>query len=128
MVETHSMPACAPAPDSISPNFAPISHQDRSVRRYTVTDGLRNIRDPDGRSVPAPMLRLRGAWLKRAGFAIGVRVTVRVSAGRLVIEVAEPERVPQTEAFAKIAQVADGYLPKRDLDAFIRSLKLNHTD
>ncbi|MGH8226491.1 MAG: SymE family type I addiction module toxin [Steroidobacteraceae bacterium] len=122
MVGTHSMPAPAPAQDPISPDFAPISHRDRAVRRYTVTDGLRSICEPDGRSVAVPMLRLRGAWLKRAGFAIGVPVTVRVSAGRLVIEVADPERVPQTEAFARIARAADGDLPKRDLDRFVRDL------
>ncbi len=64
---------------------------------------------------PAPMLRLQGAWLKRAGFAIGVPVTVRVSPGRLVIEVAEPERVSQAEVLAKIARVAEGGLPKPDV-------------
>ncbi|MGH8227079.1 MAG: SymE family type I addiction module toxin [Steroidobacteraceae bacterium] len=91
MVDTHSMPASALAQDSISRDFAPISHRDPTVRHYTVTHGLRSIREPDGCSVPAPMLRLRGAWLKRAGFTIGVQVTVRVSTGRLVIEVAEPQ-------------------------------------
>jgi hypothetical protein len=48
---------------------------------------------------------------------------VRVSAGRLVIEVAEPERVPQAEVLAKITRVAEGGLPKRDWDRFVRYLK-----
>jgi hypothetical protein len=69
------------------------------------------------------MLRLQGAWLKRAGFAVGVPVSVRVSAGRLVIEVAEPERVPQAEVLAKIARVADGALLKRDVDRFVAELR-----
>ena len=46
-----------------------------------------------------------------------------MSAGRLVIEVTEPERVPQTEAFARIARVADGDLLKRDVDRFVAELK-----
>ncbi len=36
--------------------------------------------------------RLQGAWLERAGFAIGVQVKVHVSPGRLIIETAAPER------------------------------------
>jgi hypothetical protein len=54
---------------------------------------------------------------------IGVPVTIQVSEGRLVIELAEPERVPQTEALARIAQAVDGDPPKRDLDRFVRELK-----
>lgn len=34
----------------------------------------------------APFLRLKGRWLTRAGFAIGSKVRVEVSEGRLVIE------------------------------------------
>ncbi len=89
--------------------------------------GPRSIREPDGRSALAPMLRLQGAWLKRAGFDVGTPVTVRVDAGRLVIEAAEPERVPQAEAFARIAQIADGDLLKRDLDRIVRDLKKSRT-
>ena len=33
----------------------------------------------------SPLLRLRGQWLAEAGFAIGDKVTVAVSEGRLVI-------------------------------------------
>ena len=43
---------------------------------------------------------------------------MRVSTGRMVIEVAEPERVSQAEILAKIARVAEGWLPKRDWDHF----------
>jgi toxic protein SymE len=39
---------------------------------------------------PMPFLRLRGRWLKHAGFDIGARVQVIVSSGRLVLEVVEP--------------------------------------
>ena len=123
MVDTHSVPARAPAQDSIPPDSTPISPRDRTVRRYTVTDGLRSTREPDGRSVAVPMLRLRGTWLKRAGFAIGVPVTVRVSEGRLVIEVAEPEHMSQAEVLTAIARVADDGLPKREVDALVRQLK-----
>ena len=113
----------APAQDPIVPDSTQISARDPEVRRLTVSYGARTVREPDGSSAPAPMLRLQGAWLKRAGFAIGVPVTVRVSAGRLVIEAAEPERVPQAEVLAKIARVAEGGLRKRDLDRFVRYLK-----
>jgi hypothetical protein len=37
-----------------------------------------------------PFLRLRGRWLDQAGFAIGANVRVEVAAGRLVLEVVEP--------------------------------------
>ncbi len=71
----------------------------------------------------APQLLLRGRRLQRAGFTIGLPVTVRVSSGRLVIEAAEPERVPQGEAFAQIARVADGDPLKRDVDRFVAELR-----
>ena len=123
MAHTQSMPASVPAQSPISSDSTQIFTRDRPVRRYTVGYGPRSIREPDGRSALAPMLRLQGAWLKRAGFDVGTPVTVRVDAGRLVIEVAEPERVPQAEAVAKIAQVADGDFLKRDLDDIVRHLK-----
>ena len=55
-------------------------------------------------------------------------MTVRVSAGRLVIEVAEPERMSQAEVLATIARVADGGLPKRDVDELVRRLKRRRTN
>ena len=123
MANTQSTPATAPAQSSISRDFAPISAPGHDIRRYTVTASRRDMRGPEGRPVPAPMLHLVGAWMKRAGFTIGLPVTVQVSDGRLVIEVAEPERVPQAEALARIARVADGDLLKRDLDRFVAELR-----
>ena len=123
MAHTQSMPASVPVQSPISRDSTQIFTRDRQVRRYTVGYGPRTIRGTDGRSALVPMLRLQGAWLKRAGFDVGTPVTVRVDAGRLVIEAAEPERVPQAEAFARIAQIADGDLLKRDLDGLLRELK-----
>ena len=128
MAHTQSMPAPVPAQDSISPDSTQIFTPDQPVRRYTVTDGMRNIREADGSSARAPMLRLEGAWLKRAGFTTGTPVTVRVDAGRLVIEVAAPERVAQAEVLAAIARVADGGLPKRDVDELVRRLRQHRAD
>ena len=42
---------------------------------------------------PMPSLRLRGRWLKAAGFDIGARVHVSVEAGKLVVEVESPEQL-----------------------------------
>ena len=123
MAHAETTPALAPAQDPIARDSTQMSATDPQIRRLTVSYGARTVREPDGSSAPAPMLRLQGAWLKRAGFAIGVPVTVRVSPGRLVIEVAEPERVSQAEVLAKIARVAEGGLPKRDWDRFVRHLK-----
>ncbi len=39
---------------------------------------------------PMPSLRLRGRWLKQAGFDIGARVRVSVEAGKLVVEIEQP--------------------------------------
>lgn len=43
-----------------------------------------------------PFLPLRGRWLHRAGFAIGTRVRVLVTPGRLVLEVDDIEGNPET--------------------------------
>ena len=123
MAHAETTPSSAPAQDPIAHDSAQISAPDQKIRRLTVSYGARTVREPDGSSAPAPTLRLQGAWLKRAGFAIGVPVTVQVSSGRLVIEAAEPERVSQAEVLAKIAQVSEGGLPKRDWDRFVRYLK-----
>jgi hypothetical protein len=40
---------------------------------------------------PMPLLRLRGRWLDQAGFAIGARVRVKVTPGRLALEVLDDE-------------------------------------
>ncbi|MBS0366348.1 MAG: SymE family type I addiction module toxin [Proteobacteria bacterium] len=80
---THAQPLPAATPDPTSRNL---------IRRLTIAHGTRSVREPSGHSTPVPMLRLQGAWLRRAGFAVGVPVIVRVSGGRLVIERPEPER------------------------------------
>ncbi len=119
----HTQSAPAPAQDPIARDSTPISALGHEVRRHTVTASRRDIRGPECRPVPAPMLHLVGAWMKRAGFTIGRSVTSQVSEGRMVTELAEPEREPQAQVLAKIARVAGGAFRKRDLDRFLRYLK-----
>jgi hypothetical protein len=62
-----------------------------NARRLTVSRHYpesRVVRSPP--AAPMPFLRLQGRWLDRAGFAIGANVRVEVAAGRLVLEVVEP--------------------------------------
>ena len=127
MVSTHSMPVPAPAQDSISRDFTQKDSRDPAVRRLTVCNSLRDIRGPNGRPMRAPQLLLRGAWLQRAGFGSGVPVKVHVSRGRLVIEF-DRDSAPQDEVLARIAQVTEGGLRKRDLEALIRRLKQDRID
>lgn len=122
MVTTYSMPVPAPVQDSVSRDFTKKAVRDPAVRRLTVCNSLRDIRRPDGRPMRAPQLLLRGRWLQRAGFHVGVPVKVHVSRGRLVIET-DRDRAPRDEVLARIAQVTEGGLPTRDLDALIRRLK-----
>jgi antitoxin component of MazEF toxin-antitoxin module len=126
MVTTHSMPVRAPAQDPHSRDFTQNSVRD-PVRRLTVCNALRDIRGPNGRLMRAPQLLLRGAWLQRAGFHVGVPVKVHVSAGRLIIE-PDLDRTPQAEILARVAQVTEGGLPKRDVEALIRRLKRDRID
>ena len=42
-----------------------------------------------------PHIRIMGRWVEEAGFAVGAKVDVDVSHGRLVIELAPPE--PESE-------------------------------
>ena len=51
----------------------------------------------NSRPIAAPCLRLAGKWLEKAGFAIGAKVRVDVSQGRLVIEPLPqlPDRTPR---------------------------------
>ena len=128
MVNTQTIPASAPAQDLISRDFTQISTDSPQTRWLTVYYGMYRVRGPDGRAMSVPMLRLQGAWLERAGFAIGAPVKVHVSRGRLVIEAAEPERVPQAEILENIARVSEGGLPKRELDALVRHLKRDRID
>ncbi len=123
MVNTQTIPASAPAQDSISHDFTQISTESRQTRWLTVYYGMYRVRGPDGRAMSVPMLRLQGAWLERAGFGIGVPVKVHVSPGRLVIEAAKSERVPQAEVLGALgALVADEGLSKRDFDDLVRRL------
>jgi toxic protein SymE len=51
------------------------------LRRLTV--GYKPLKSP---GVEVPYLRLRGRWLRDAGFEVGRGVKVEVSEGRLTIE------------------------------------------
>lgn len=128
MVNTQNIPASAPAQDPIARDFTQISTENPEIRRLTVGYGTRRVNRPDGRSMSAPMLRLQGAWLERAGFLVGRIVKVHVSFGRLVIEAAEPERASKAEVLERIARVSEGGLPKCELDALVRRLKRNRID
>lgn len=124
MAHTHSTPAPAPAQPSISRDFKQKRTPIVPIRRYTVSYGPRQVRGLDGRPMLVPRLCLQGAWLERAGFATGVLVKVHVSSGRLVIEAAEPERMPRAEALTTIATlVADDGLTKREFHELARLLK-----
>lgn len=129
MVSTYSMPVPAPVQDPISRISRDFTRKGirGPMRRLTVCNSLRDIQGHDGRPTRAPQLLLRGAWLQRAGFHAGVPVKVQVSRGRLVIE-ADRDRAPQDEVLARIAQVTEGGLSKRDLDALIRRLKRDRVD
>jgi hypothetical protein len=121
------MPVPAPAQDSISRDFTQKHTSDPAVRRMTVCNSLRDIRGPNERPMRAPQLLLRGAWLQRAGFHAGVPVKVHVSRGRLVIEL-DRDHAAQDEVLARIAQVTEGGLAQRDLQALIRRLKRERVD
>ena len=51
------------------------------MRTHTVTPLYR----PAKKSPRVPYLRMSGQWLAAAGFAIGARITVQVTAGQLII-------------------------------------------
>jgi hypothetical protein len=124
MVNTQTIPAFAPAEDSFYCDSTQIPTESPQIRRLTVNYGTYGVRGPDGRAIPIPMLRLQGAWLERAGFAIGATVKVHMSHGRLVIEAVKSERVPQAEALGVLgALLRDKGLSKRDLDDIGRQLR-----
>ena len=128
MVNPQSILASSSAQDPITRDFTQILTESSQTRRLTVGYGTRRVNGPDGSSMSAPMLRLQGAWLGRAGFLVGRMVKVHVSFGRLVIEAAEPERVPKAEVLERIARVSEDGLPKRELDALVRHLERNRID
>jgi hypothetical protein len=124
MVNTQTIPAFAPTQDSIYRDFAQIPTESPQIRRLTVNYGTYGVRGPDGRAMPIPMLRLQGAWLERAGFAIGATVKVHMSRGRLVIEAVKSEPASQAEALGVLgALLAEKGLSKRDLDDIGRQLR-----
>ena len=124
MVNTQSIPASATAQDSIYRDFTHIRTESPQIRRLTVNSGTYGVRGPEGRAMSIPMLRLQGAWLEGAGFAIGASVKVHVGRGRLIIEAVQPERVPQAEALGVLgALLAEKGLSKRDLDDIERQLR-----
>jgi hypothetical protein len=59
----------------------PVLNPSMKARRLTV-----GYSTGDSPGSDVPYLRLRGRWLKDAGFAIGRNVKVEVSEGRLMIE------------------------------------------
>lgn len=61
-------------------------------RKTTVTHYL-------DQGTPVPMIRLRGHWLKRAGFSQGQQVHVEIAAGTLVLRgVTDPAGPPLADA------------------------------
>ena len=74
--------------DSESTSQQLSSGKSQSRRRLTVgymASSARRGRDPH--------VRIMGQWVRDAGFAVGSKVNVDVSHGRLVIELAPPEAV-----------------------------------
>jgi toxic protein SymE len=56
---------------------------DTSAKPRRLTVGYKPLKSP---GVEVPYLRLRGRWLRDAGFGVGRIVKVEVSEGRLTIE------------------------------------------
>jgi hypothetical protein len=82
------------------PDFArvqpPVNAPPLKPRTLTVSDG------PHGAA-----LRLQGRWLEQAGFAVGTRVHVQVSTGRLIVE-ALPVAPPSDPPAATLPVAAPG--------------------
>lgn len=93
MAHKHSTPANAPAQASISRDFTQISARNCKVRRLTVVEGPRTVREPDGRYRSLSSIRFGGRWLEAAGFPVGTRIAVHVEERRLVLEVMEAREV-----------------------------------
>lgn len=63
----------------------------RCATVYGTSPALRTTYLPTAEEAPPiPALRLRGRWLAQAGFCIGARVEVIVTAGELVMKVLPP--------------------------------------
>ena len=61
----------------------------RSLKILEQGDGYAIRHSGPGHSVP--LIRLRGKWLKEAGFTAGQQVSVRVEHGRLTIVASDDE-------------------------------------
>jgi toxic protein SymE len=75
-----------------------VPEQKFDSRRLTVSGGAMS-----GGEGSAPCIRLLGRWLEQAGFAIGSKVDVSVTSGRLVIDtvpvaVEQKPRLPRRAA------------------------------
>jgi hypothetical protein len=69
----------------------PETMKPRSSTVYGTNPSLRTLYLPTlEEAAPIPALRLRGRWLSQAGFCIGARVKVIVTAGELVLKVLPP--------------------------------------
>ncbi len=53
------------------------------TRTFTITEENRLL--TNGSSILVPFIRLRGLWLKKAGFYIGQKIKVCISENRLII-------------------------------------------
>lgn len=91
---TAALPAYCPASPSvrrrrfiqpIKPNLRR-RHNERGERMLTVAAWM-NWSMNNGRGAKLPMIRMRGEWLERLGFAIGARIVVSEERGRLVLTI-----------------------------------------
>lgn len=72
-----------PNPIVVEPEPQP-RRRERGKRILTVA----TLSDSNG---PRPMIRMRGGWLARLGFAIGSRIVVSEEQGRIVLTLGEAE-------------------------------------
>ena len=69
----------------------PEAMKPRSSKVYGTSPALRTVYLPIlEKAAPIPALRLKGRWLEQAGFGIGERIEILVTAGELVLKVRPP--------------------------------------
>jgi toxic protein SymE len=84
-------------PQSNTPAIAPRPEEGASTSQHNVAAKARRVKmgysyppsrasKPSCIATPVPYLRLRGNWLRSAGFSIGGNVRVEVNEGRLTIQ------------------------------------------
>ena len=99
------------------------------MKRKTLTVGLCSVHTkpgwayPNGKKPTVPMIRLRGHWLERAGFANGEKMTVDVLLGTLSLTLTG--RAPKTDYSVPEAQAVLGALSEK-LAAIVRGLNEVH--